>query len=254
MSAETPAICDAPCLVDRDCAELGDANRCLDGFCRDAEAPGEVGGALSCEPQRIAPSELVVLGDSLIQLSGFTSFLEQNAAAAGMLGPGAHYRAYASATTSFLANGSFSIHTQYETSRSEGPARVVVLDGGATDMLQYPCSDDLTADCPAVLAAVDGAELLLRRMADDGVEHVVYFFYANPRDLAALQAGLDVLRPLIQNACGRSAVACHFVDLRPAFEGHDDYLGPDGIVFSESGAQAAALAVWERMQARCIPR
>lgn len=254
-ASEKVAVCDATCLKDDDCRAAGDDMRCDGGFCRDAASqPNDGAAPLTCNAADIAPSELVIIGDSLIQLSTFASDLEANAAASDELSSDAHYRSYASAAMSFLAENSFSISSQYAMSQQAGPARVIVMNGGATDMLQYPCRDALTPECPAVAAAVSGAERLFSRMASDGVEHVVYMFYPDPRADQALQAGLDVLRPLVRNACGASAVACHWIDLRPTFAGHDDYLGPDGIVFSTAGARAAASAVWQAMQARCVPR
>ncbi|HLV68615.1 MAG TPA: hypothetical protein VKY73_22515 [Polyangiaceae bacterium] len=255
-AAEETAYCEVTCLVDADCASLGDAARCEAGSCRHADSPPTLDSSTPppCEPAEIAASELVILGDSLIELSPFADYLEQAALESGALSEGEHYRSYASALTSFLAEGPFGISTQYTTSRAEGSARVVIMNGGATDMLQNPCAGALSPDCPQVRAAVRGAETLFSRMAADGVEHVVYVSYSDPRNDQALKDGLDTLRPLLHNACGRSPVACHWLDLRPAFEGHDDYLGPDGIVWSDSGARMSATLVWELLELRCIPR
>jgi len=83
---------------------------------------------------------------------------------------------------------------------------------------------------------------------------VVYFFYADATVNEALREGIDVLRPLVENACGRSPVPCHWLDLRPVFEGHSaEYAtGVDGIVFSDAGARAAAEAIWSLVEERCI--
>ena len=47
---------------------------------------------------------------------------------------------------------------------------------------------------------------------------------------------------------------CHWLDLRPVFEGHyASYVtGVDGIVFSDAGAHAAAQALWDLVEERCI--
>jgi hypothetical protein len=198
------------------------------------------------------PEDLAVLGDSLIELSPFTASLEQAAVAAGVLAPDAHYRAYASHLTSFLAEGPLSLGAQYSAAHAERAARVLIMDGGATDMLNDPCASAPTPECPAVKAALRGFELLLAQFAADGVEHLVYLSYPHPIDNPSLKAGLDTLRPLLENACGKSRVACHWLDLRPVFSGHPGYAGPDGIVFSESGAEAAATAAFELMRTRCI--
>jgi hypothetical protein len=129
--------------------------------------------------------------------------------------------------------------------------RIVVMDGGATDVLNSPCGSAPTAACAAVQAAASGAEALFAEFAADGVEHVVYAFY-NDVDNPPVKAGLDVMRPLIENACGRAALPCEFLDLRPSFAGHPEYLGPDGIVWSDSGAVASAGAVTSVMLDRCV--
>ncbi len=253
-----PAFCDRSCLFDADCAALGEEHRCVSGYCRrsDGDVAPPVSGGEDCAPAPLAADELVVLGDSLLTLSVFTSELEAVAVAAGgvALGADEHLRDYSSELTSMLAEGPLGIQNQYAASVAEGPARVVILNGGATDMLQDTCPSGPALDCPAVQAAALGAERLLARMADDGVQHVVYFFYADATANDALRAGIDVLRPLVENACGRSPVPCHWLDLRPVFAGHyAEYVtGVDGIVFSDAGARAAAEAIWSLVEERCI--
>jgi hypothetical protein len=253
-AATEPATrCDAECVEAEDCAWLGAGFACESGFCRSgmSPVPGEPGGK-ECEPSQVLAEDVVVLGDSLIELSTFTAEVERHALGAGLILPGAHYRSYASSLMSFLAEGPLSLGAQYSTARAERAARVVIMDGGATDMLNNPCAPAPTPGCPAVQAAVQGAERLFSRLAADGVEHVVYFFYGDAPGNPSLRAGLDTLRPLVQNVCGKSHVACHWLDLRPVFAGHAEYFGPDGIVFSDAGAQAAAASVFELMRTRCI--
>ncbi len=253
-----PAFCDRSCLFDGDCAVLGEEHRCESGYCRrpDGETAPPLSGGEDCAPAPLGVDELVVLGDSLLTLSVFASELEAVAVEAGgvELGADEHLRDYSSELTSMLAEGPLGLQNQYAASVAEGPARVVILDGGATDMLQDTCPSGPTPDCPAVEAAVLGAERLLAEMATDGVEHVVYFFYADATANEALREGIDVLRPLIENACGRSPVPCHWLDLRPVFEGHyaEYVVGVDGIVFSDAGARATAEAIWGLVEERCI--
>jgi hypothetical protein len=90
-------------------------------------------------------------------------------------------------------------------------------------------------------------------MAADGVRDVVYFYYADPFEQPAIAAELAALRPLVRSACENAPLTCHFLDLRPAFEGHESqYYAPDGLVFNDAGAGAAAQAVFELVQRRCI--
>lgn len=252
------SFCDLPCLADDECSALGAGSRCDAGYCRGTDSPSSSaheGDALDCAPPpAIAANELAIYGDSLIQLSPFGTHFESHAQSEGALQSGEHYRNYASAETSFLAQNSFSLSGQYSASLTDGAPRIVVMNGGATDVLGKPCGDAPTADCSAIQAALTGAQQLIQQMAESGVQQIVYMSYPTSRADAGFQAGLDVLRPLMRNICGQSPVPCHWLDLRPTFSGHDDYLGPDGIVFSDSGADAAAAAVWDLMVKRCVPR
>jgi hypothetical protein len=250
-AVELGAMCDAPCLTDADCSKLISARLCDSGYCREVRRSEEP-PAVSCVPSNLAPSDVLILGDVLIELSIFTQQLEQAASTAGLLASGEHYRNNAMAVSSLLASGARSFDSQYTSARSDGPARVIIMDGGATDVLTGQCAGMLTPDCPAAQAAVSGAEQLFARFAKDGVEHVVYFFYGDPVGNPTLKDGLDLMRPLLQNACGRSAVPCHWLDLRPVFAGHPEYVGSDGLVFTDAGASAAAAATFSFMQKQCV--
>ena len=250
---EPSALCDVSCLSTSNCAPLGGDFVCDGGFCRHGATSPAAPESRRCDLAPVSGAEVVVIGDALIELSVFTAALEAEATTAGVLASGDHFRDYAASATSWLADGSASITTQYATAESEGNARVVIMDGGATDFLLAPCGAAPTADCPQMQAAAAGAELLLSRFAEDGVEHVVYAFYADAVKDDTLKASLDVLRPLVENACGKSRVACHFLDLRPSFAGHPEYVGdPQGIVWTEAGANVAAQAVFGLMQERCV--
>jgi hypothetical protein len=253
-TSSSDAFCELSCLVDSDCSSLGESYLCASGYCRESAADAAGPGSIerSCDPPPLGANDLIVIGDTMIARTSFTNELEAAAVAAGgiELGQDQHLRDYSSTLTSMLAQG---LSNEYTTSQQDGPARVVVMDGGAADMLLDACPDGLAPDCPEVQAAVEGAELLLGQMAEEGVEHVVYFFYPDATQNAELKAGLDVLRPLVENACGRSPVPCHWLDLRSLFEGHPDYsTGADGLVFSDAGARASAGAVWQLVEERCI--
>jgi len=251
-SVELGAMCDASCLTDADCRKLGADRVCDYGFCRQFARQTEPPVA-SCLPMNLAPADVLILGDVLIELTSFTPLLEQAAVSAGVLSTGQHFRDHAMAVSSLLATGALSFDNQYTGARADGPARVIVMDGGATDVLNGQCAGMLTPECPAAHAAVSGAEQLFQRFAKDGVEHVVYFFYGDPVDNPTLEDGLNLMRPLLKNACGRSAVPCHWLDLRPIFEGHPEYvMGTDGLVFSEAGAAVAAAATFAFMQKQCV--
>lgn len=245
------AMCDAACLVDDDCRALGEESRCTSGFCRE-RGPTSEPAPLSCSPSDIAPDDVLILGDVLIELSIYVAELEKRMVEAGSLEAGAHYRNEAQAGLSRLAKGALSFDAQYSGAREAGVPRVIIMDGGATDVLSGDCAGMLTPKCPAAAAAVQGAEALLSRFAEDGVEQLVYFFYGDPVGNPVLKDGIDLMRPLLENACGKSPVPCHWLDLRPVFAGHPEFVGGDGLVFTDAGATAAAEATFELMQARCI--
>jgi hypothetical protein len=254
--SDAPSLCDVSCITSADCDSLSGDFVCDGGYCR---APGTTPPAtdpLSCDLAPIAGSDVLILGDALIELTAFTADLEALAIGAGVLASGDHFRDYASSTTSFLSTAipPYALLTEYQTARADGSARVAVLDGGAADFLLSQCGSAPTPDCPAMQAAVAGAEQIFAALAADGVEHVIYASYADVIGNDDLKASVDVLRPLVENACGRAALPCHFLDLRPAFAGHPDYLNPDGkgVVWSETGATVAAGEVFREMQARCV--
>jgi hypothetical protein len=238
-----------PCEEDVDC-EAFEEHVCHAGYCR---PESEVPETNACTEPLTQPNDVLILGDSVLELSEFSTCVEARAVTEDLLAADAHYRDSASALTSFLSetNLNFSLHTQYLDALAAGPVRLVIMNGGATDMLQLSCPMPVADDCPAVQAAVDGAEQLLARMAGDGVERIVYLFYPDPLDNEPFKAGLDVLRPLLEARCADGPVPCLWVDLRSTFAGNTDYYGADGIVFSHAGACAATETLWPALEERC---
>jgi len=171
---------------------------------------------------------------------------------AGSLAANAPYRDNSSLTGNALALAVPTIADQYANGQTDSPVKVVIMDGGGADALAGTCDSPPTANCQILLDAVAAAQQLLSRMAQDGVQHVVYFFYPDPVD-ASLQAKMDLLRPLVQGACESSPVPCHWLDLRPTFAGHyADYVLADGMNPTDAGSAATAAAIWTTMQQNCI--
>ncbi|HEY3256123.1 MAG TPA: hypothetical protein VGJ91_19320, partial [Polyangiaceae bacterium] len=177
-ASELTAICDAACLTDVDCSKLAADHVCDYGYCR--ELRQQPPPAAACMPPKLASTDVLILGDVLIELTIYAQQLEQAAVLSGNLSSGQHYRNQAAAASSLLATGPQSIESEYTSALDAGPARVIIMDGGATDVLNGQCAGMLTPDCAAARAAVNGAEALFQRFAQDGVEHVVYFFYGDP--------------------------------------------------------------------------
>ena len=126
------------------------------------------------------------------------------------------------------------------------------MDGGGGDLITDGCPDRISTDCPTIQAALAGAIGLWNQMAEDGVEHLVFFFYPDHQIDARLKTMVDTLRPLLEHACTSAALPCHWLDLRPTFAGkYDEYIVPGELTQTEAGAFATAGAIWSVMQQYC---
>jgi hypothetical protein len=241
--------CDVACIADAECATVSDAHRCVAGVCRASDAAPS-----ACPATRVTANQVLLIGDSFFATGHrIAAFLEELARQSAALLPGERYRDSSNLVGNTLALLGPGIEQQYSEASAESPVGAVLMTGGGADLLIGSC-DELTPDCPLLLEAADAAQALLLRMAEDGVEHVVYAFYPDPAD-AQLRAEVDALRPLIAKECEASPLPCHWVDLRPAFEGkYDSYVEADGINPTPEGARAAALLIWETMEQACIGR
>ncbi|HET9954081.1 MAG TPA: SGNH/GDSL hydrolase family protein [Polyangiaceae bacterium] len=284
--------CDVRCNLDADCRVVSPAHRCDSGVCRagtvSVEPPSSAsggsgasgasgassgsggsggsggsaavgsggvdhGGAPSlCSGEAVEANQVLWLGDSFFALTHqITGYLEELARGAGALAPGERYRDNSRQVDNTLALAGNGIAKQYDAGAADGPVKIVIMTGGGADVLLGSC-DVLDSACPLLTQAVSGAQELLARMERDGVRDVVYVFYPDPLD-AGLRAKVDALRPLIQSVCEASPVPCHWLDLRPTFEGrYDQYLQADGITPNDAGAQASAAALWALMRENCI--
>jgi len=207
-----------------------------------AGASGD-GGAASCQKGTTLGSEVAVIGDAFIALAhGITKEIEAQAEAAGSLGPNEEYVDNSVSGTT-LANNQ--IGSQYTKAvMSSGSIKYVVMNGGATD-----CMLDGTGD-----AAFTAAQSLFQTMAQDNAQKVLYFF--NPDPLGSyydyLKICLDALRPKMQALCeGLTAPKCYFLDLRPLWNGHNEYYR-DGVLPNDVGSKATGDAVWQAMVEACI--
>jgi len=258
--------CEFRCASDRECEPLSAEHRCQGGVCRAgvSSSGGEggsaggssgaagSGGSEACAPSEIAGNQVLLIGDSFFAgTHAITAELEGLARSAGALAANERYRDASTLFGNALALGGNGIANQYTSAVAESEVEVVVMTGGGADLLVGSCEPPLP-ECPLIVDAGDAARELLARMSDDGVGHVVYAFYPDPSE-AGLRAEMDVLRPVIEQACAQSPVPCHWVDLRVSFAGHyDEYILPDGMNPTPAGSRAAAEAIWAVMQSQCI--
>ena len=250
--------CDVVCNSDSECGALSDSHRCEANTCRSGSAgaggtsgQGGTGGTDSCATGEVEPNQVLVIGDSFFAISHqITAYLEEYARNAGVFAVGARYRDNSATIDNALAMGGNGITAQYTRGVEEADVRVVIMDGGGTDVLLSTCSAPVD-ECPALLDAADAARALLDQMAADGVAHVVYAFYPDPVD-AAMFERMDALRTMIEPICADSAVPCHWVDLRESLVGGVEHLSADGLIPTAVGSQVSATAIWDTMQRECV--
>lgn len=245
-------VCEVYCQDDRDCTLLSSQHRCAGGVCRLESSDVPLEPPASCEGTPVPGNEVVLLGDSFLAASHqITAYLEGFARAAGSLEPGHRYRDYSRLTFNALAWMGEGLRDQYERARADGPARLILLNGGGADVLLGSC-ETLDSSCPVMIDAAVALSSLFDLFASDGIQNVVFVGYPDPLD-ANVRARMDVLRPLLIDACAQAPLPCHWVELRDVFDGHyDEYVGSDGIHPTDAGSEASARAIWAVMQRECL--
>lgn len=183
------------------------------------------------------------------------TYLSQMARDANVLLATESFRDYSTTSENTLALIDTYLAKQFDRAQAEAPAKVVVLCGGGADVLAGFCPEPADASCQILVDAADAAERLLDQMAQAEVKDVIWFFYPDHPSDATLRAKMDLLRPMVQNRCASASVPCHFIDLRPVYEGrYAEYVRPDGMTPTDAGAQATATAIWAVLKQQCLVR
>jgi lysophospholipase L1-like esterase len=235
------------------------------------------GSAAACVKGQVKPNEVVMLGDSYLDI--------------GHVGPTIQMVANATYRTYYLAgsalnygSGALNIPYQFDSEAvtANPDIKVVITDGGGNDILidnsqclTTPVMGD-TSCHTAIMGSIAKATQLFQDMAGKGVKEVVFFFYPHVSPTVGADANdwLDYAYPQVaQLCCGANAPAqgspdltcegnapgleCVFVDTRPEFVGHNmsgssSYWFQDGIHPTQPGADAIAAKVWAQMQKYCI--
>lgn len=213
-------------------------------------------------------SQVGLLGDSYIALSdNVPRFIEEHARAASALSASDSYinRARSGASMAYEPSIPSQLPELLQVARARRSAgvKLIIMDGGGNDVLVHNrrCLSQ-TFPSQACIEVVDRSILALKKlfidMAAAGIEHVIYFWY--PDVPASELAGQ---RPEVMNGYAASRVeetctastevTCHFVDTRPAFAGHPEYLSPlDSVHPTAAGARAIAGLVWGVMVDACL--
>ena len=208
-----------------------------------------------------------MIGDSYFALSGeITKHLESLATTGGALASGSSYRTYYASGANMYPYTTFPppIPTQFTTAVSaSADIKYVIMDGGGNDILienpqcitVSPDAGPMTSACEQVVSmAISTATTLFQTMKTDGVDKVIYFFYPHlpTTSYPSVNVMMDYAYPLIQTACENAAIPCYFIDTRPSFEGHPEYIGPDNIHPTTAGADVIAGLIWGVMQDQCV--
>lgn len=252
-----------------------DASLLPDGGVAHADASGSwspvawsdasmAGGALC----RLTGSQIALMGDSYLDLSGdIGRFLQETARAAGALESTDSYidRARSGASMAYEP----SIPSQFQEVLAEAGLRrspglrLIIMDGGGNDVLVHNrnCLEQRqpNAFCLRVVEnSVRTLKKLFTSMAGAGVQEVIYFWYP---DLPG--GGLGGSRPHVMNgyaapimreACETSSeLKCNFIDTRPSFAGHAEYISPaDNTHPTAAGSRVIADLIWSVMVERCL--
>jgi hypothetical protein len=123
---------------------------------------------------------------------------------------------------------------------------VLIEDGGTWETIQAGLAGTSVQD------AANGAAMAftqhLAKVASDGtVQHVIYFL---PPPLMMI-TGVAQVGPLMMQACAKSTVPCHFLDLGPLWT-NSSYTAANGILPTDAGAIIVGDAIWAVMQQYCI--
>jgi hypothetical protein len=243
-------------------------------------AAGGAGGAAGSDsvgpavkpPCITKPNQVHLIGDSYINYTEHT-FPQDLSKAAGQT-----YTLDAIPGTSMASGGIGLIADQWPGALAGNKdIFAVIMDGGGNDILLadnvlHPggsaCKDSASAGTTPVCqdivaAAIAAGGKLMKEMSSDGVKDIVFFFYphipgggliggANPN------ASLDYALPMAKENCDGVEEAtggmtrCHFLNLVPVFEGHQDWFAGDGVHENSKGSAAMAAAMVALMKDNCI--
>jgi hypothetical protein len=202
------------------------------------------GGGDSCPSSGILARQVLWIGDSWIRIPGAQhTRVRDLARSAALIGPTEEYENLAAPAADMAA-----VARQYETQRSgANPPKVLLMNGGTWDAVAAQLSG---ADVDAAIdeSLAEFSRFLAQVATDGSVQHIVYFLVP---ELPSIP-GVAAMRGPLQQACGNSAVPCHFIDLQPLWLGHPEYTAADGIQASVAGANVIADAIWSTMQDSCI--
>jgi GDSL-like Lipase/Acylhydrolase family len=227
-----------------------------------AGAGGSSGTTRTSKPPCLtAGSQGVFIGDSYVNyINSLAPLVASRARMAGALPTGQNYRDVAVAGTS-LNYGFGPIPSQWDGIARGASVDVnfVIMTGGGNDVLinnSYCLAAGSDQDTRCQMVAQESLKTLNEMWASmkmKNVADVIFFYY--PHVPYGGEDVLDWVYPMMKSQCEAQNTAtytCHFIDLRPLFEGHGDYIGIDQIHPTATGAGVIADELWKTMMQKCI--
>jgi hypothetical protein len=209
-------------------------------------------GAQGCAHGEVAANEVLWIGDSWLTLPATGSNVMppssvqrqrvvEHAREALLVASDEDYVCSAAAAADMAA-----VAKQYADRQRIQPVKVLLMDGGTWDPIAAQLFGTSIDDAVATSIA-DFKQLLLDVAADGSVEHIVYFMVPPLGGIPRV----DEMEPMFEDACKKSIVPCHFLDLGVVWTGHEDEYSA-GIQASSAGAVALGDAIWKIMVDECI--
>jgi hypothetical protein len=213
--------------------------------------------AQACVKGQVKATEVVFIGTSVIAAGTIQQETSALARKAGTIGENESYRSYAVVGAQLIPTGAAprqTIPSQFMQAVMEGPAKVVLMEGGINDLLWGgACANG--KDDAACTMVVETVQALFKTMKDSGVKDVVYFFYPDPMGSmgSGILEAMNTLRPKMQKACAETTdVRCVWADPRDAWKDHYATYTSDGIHPTADGSKATAKVVWDTMVKTCV--
>ncbi|MDB4974291.1 MAG: hypothetical protein JWN48_2632 [Myxococcaceae bacterium] len=219
------------------------------------------------------PSQVMIIGDSYINWPTHTLPAELDRASKQT---GWRLNAIGGAS---MATGGIAtlVPAQFDQSYAlDNDVHTVVMDGGGNDVLIADATLDPGSDCKnstmsamlpqcqkIVQTANEAFAKLLKRMADVGVQDVAFFYYPHVPEGTLLGGAHpnvinDYSRPKAKSTCDAAEAStagklrCHFIDMVPVFQGHNDWFFPGDIHPTSVASPAMAGAIWKVMKDACV--
>jgi hypothetical protein len=143
------------------------------------------------------------------------------------------------------------VYGQYDTAKQEMPGMTsVVFDGGSNDIASE-CTEAERPEClEDVQTLLDEIGQLIDQMVGDGRNTIIYVGYYQLAGYfadwwPATNSLMDQIDPLCVDK------GCIFLDLRPVFEGHPEWIDYDGVHLSLEGSIAVANEIHSTLMGQC---